>query len=230
MGRAAKYNTIAERLTAQRQRKALYAYTEQYVPPGSQIGLVAEKSRQCRGRVARSRQNRAAYKKMQGRQGSAPLYIPRQPLGMATEPLPSSYLFREALRSPDALDESGLNHWDNAPPYAPPQTKGSDDSDQYMANLIDVMHGRRLRQARQWEDSRIACAEAGDVGRVLDSMQADLKEAMRNWKQFMRLRVIQRSAGWHGIVNVIQGNPVWRSIGCNGRPVQFTTYVRISER
>jgi len=100
---------------------------------------------------------------------------------MAADPLPSSELFIEALRNPGALDESELDYWDQEPPYT--YQPNSVEGDQYTINLVDVMHGRRLRQAHQQEDARIAGVEAGDTKGVRDGMQADLKAAARNWKR-----------------------------------------------
>jgi hypothetical protein len=107
---------------------------------------------------------------------------------MAVDPLPSSYLFAEALRGPSAFDNDfELKQWDREPPYVY-EAGDSDDGrrqGQCITSLVDAMHGRRLRQARQQEDARIARVEAGDVNGVRDSMQADFEDALRNWKNFI---------------------------------------------
>jgi hypothetical protein len=184
MGRPAKYFTHAERVAAQRRWRIRYAHSDRYIVWSFVLSTVEVEGTFSSGKAARSRRNQAAYQRAHGRQGSATLYIPRRLLAMAVDPLPSSYIFNEALLNPDALDESELNQWDQEPPY-PCQMKLSGESTQYMANLIDVMHGRRLRQARHQEDARIARVKAGDIGGVRESIRGEIEDALSTWKRLM---------------------------------------------
>lgn len=57
-------------------------------------------------------------------------------------PLPTSELFNSTLHNRDTVDETDLDQWDPPPPYSNSQ---SPSSDTYTSNLVDVVHGRRLR-------------------------------------------------------------------------------------
>jgi hypothetical protein len=70
-------------------------------------------------------------------------------------PNPSSYLFSQSLASSENLDESELNKWDCDPPYAAEDyPDGSQDEMIFTERLIEVMHGRRLRQERESDQER----------------------------------------------------------------------------
>jgi hypothetical protein len=100
---------------------------------------------------------------------------------MAAEPLPSSNMFAEALRNSDTVDESGLSQWDVEPPYD--CSNGKDG--QYMENLVDIMHGRHLRQAQEREDGWIDWVKAGDVDGVRDGMLILLENTLMSWKRLI---------------------------------------------
>ncbi|OAX32296.1 hypothetical protein K503DRAFT_670867, partial [Rhizopogon vinicolor AM-OR11-026] len=67
----------------------------------------------------------------------------------ATQPLPNSYLFHQSLTDSDLVDESDLSQWDNPPPYHSPPLKDTPDEVRFTQNLLDVVHGRRLRLERE---------------------------------------------------------------------------------
>lgn len=62
-------------------------------------------------------------------------------IDLALKPLPTSDLFLSTLLEDDAVDESELDQWDIPPPYTNSQTSSS----AYALNLVDVVHGRHLR-------------------------------------------------------------------------------------
>lgn len=119
-----------------------------------------------RAKALRVEQNQRAYSRKHGRKGpacsspsvSAPL-VPSHIQQTAEFPLPTSYLFLEATRSADALDESELSVWDSLPPYDAPAPRNAFVDRTYTENLMDVMHGRRLRQARERQAARACIAE-----------------------------------------------------------------------
>lgn len=82
---------------------------------------------------------------------------------LAALPLPTSDLFQSVLQDADLVDESELDQWDQGPPYTVP-------SDQYFSpvyidNLVDVMHGRQLREHRREQSKRVETARSIDVGK-----------------------------------------------------------------
>jgi hypothetical protein len=86
---------------------------------------------------------------------------------MALRPLPTSYLFRQALESADNLDETGLEEWDHPPPYQSPPPSDMPSDRNYTLRLIDVLDGCRLRIYQ--EEARFC---AGDVSRLRSLQQA----------------------------------------------------------
>jgi hypothetical protein len=95
-----------------------------------------------RGRLAR-RQN--YYRQHNATSSNATSYhfpfLPANVMSLATQTLPATTLFRDALRN--ELDETELPQWDLLQTYLSPGL--SQNSEIYIANLVDVLHGRRLR-------------------------------------------------------------------------------------
>jgi hypothetical protein len=67
--------------------------------------------------------------------------LPASVMSLATLPLPATTLFHEAVQN--ELDETELPQWDLLQTYLSPGH--SQNSDIYNANIVDVLHGRRLR-------------------------------------------------------------------------------------
>lgn len=63
-------------------------------------------------------------------------------MDLAIKQLPTSDLFLSALQDDGDVDESGLDQWDLPPPYAKSHELSSST---YTVNLVDVVHGRRMR-------------------------------------------------------------------------------------
>lgn len=141
----------------------------------------------CRAKTARQAQNARAYAKRHGRRGrrTAPKNEP-QPLettlhAFATLALPNSYLFHQSLAGSDLIDESDLSQWDKPPPYQfapPPRTP---DEDRFTQNLLDVMHGRQLRQLRESCARRAVRFNAGDIAGILKEIRAAQKHLIDGW-------------------------------------------------
>jgi hypothetical protein len=145
-----------------------------------------------RGKSARSRQNHIAYRRQHGRQGSHPhtssSILPPTLVSLARKPLPNTYLFNEALHSRHALDESELAAWDEDPPYVlEPVPEDTASERQCTQRLVEVMHGRRLREADEREKA-VLC-------RYLDlppsEVELDVFErmfaALREWERLETL-------------------------------------------
>jgi hypothetical protein len=110
-----------------------------------------------------SAQRRAAYKKAHGRQGTSSskikphLAMPSELITEASRELPhGSPLFKDAAKSADLLDETGLDTWDSGPPYPTGPPSDSPREVAYTKRLEEVMHGRRMRMLREqqlrWSD------------------------------------------------------------------------------
>ncbi|KAF7977560.1 hypothetical protein HWV62_3358 [Athelia sp. TMB] len=80
------------------------------------------------------------------------LNIPQDLIDLALKPLPTSSLFHSTLHGRDTVDETDLDQWDHPPPYSNSQTPSSDT---YAMNLVDVVHGRRLRAHLQDQRHRM---------------------------------------------------------------------------
>jgi hypothetical protein len=136
-------------------------------------------------RYSRTIQNRAAYRRLHGRQGSSPLpsTLPTRLVSQAEQPLPvSATLFLEALASCDNLDESELDQWDSPPPYHPSVDPTDTPSEMhYTDRLIEVMHGRRLRQQREMDQRRARMLQKVPRERGCEQIKHDLKVALCEW-------------------------------------------------
>ena len=116
-------------------------------------------------KAIRSQQNQRAYQRRKGAahasSSDASLCIPRLPadlVDLADFPLPTSSIFQQAMCSADALEDTDhedqkLAAFDGCPPYQScqdiiPRSRNMD-------LLTDALHGRRLRQQREYEDSRL---------------------------------------------------------------------------
>lgn len=96
-----------------------------------------------------------AYWRARGRQGSTPSSLPPALLEHALLKLPiNAPLFGEASKGADRLDETGLEMWDIGPPYATPDALSDTEGEiRYTERLVEVMHGRHVRMAREvWAD------------------------------------------------------------------------------
>ncbi|KAI6000029.1 hypothetical protein EDD15DRAFT_2362610 [Pisolithus albus] len=171
MGRMVIYLSIAERKAAERARKARYATS-------------------IRGTAKRHDQNSRVYRKKYGRHASKSslsyqlnaLAIPDLPLSLlslASTPLPTSTLFRDASHSADALDKSDLIIWEQEPPYAFPEPIMMAHEVQYTKNMVDVMLGQcwRLSQAVRDERAHLFI----DRKEILAGILKDLTGRVSRW-------------------------------------------------
>lgn len=136
-----------------------------------------------------------AYWRQHGRQGTssdqhAPLPVAPSPpytaspllllppalLAEATLPLPeTSFLFREAARSADALDETGLDSWDDGPPYALGPPSNSTSEMHHTQCLEQVMHGRFTRMRREGQNRQEQLSR--------EQLEEELESAVRCWDE-----------------------------------------------
>jgi hypothetical protein len=150
-----------------------------------------------RGKATRSTQNRVAYRRKHSRRGltiasinvkSSAHAIPERfsdlpsPLiSLALLALPNTYLFHEAFHSADNLDESDLAQWDSDPPYP-----GSPDTPleaAFTEKLVDVMHGRRLRELGiQREKHKRDRMDAGSQVEVQREILREIGVALKEWR------------------------------------------------
>lgn len=136
-----------------------------------------------RGRSARNTSQRSAYHKRNSRKGPSYIPIPSLPqdlVDLALKALPTSDLFVSAFRDDGSVDESGLDQWDLAPPYPTSQTSFTIT---YTSNLVDVVHGRRLRnvlkEGKERMDAYLSRARLYGVRK--GTLAAEMEEIER-WK------------------------------------------------
>ncbi|KAI0694293.1 hypothetical protein C8T65DRAFT_744408 [Cerioporus squamosus] len=162
MGRTAKYRTRQERALAKKAAKQRYAATD-------------------RGRAAIHHQNLRTYKR---RVAAIPepepvdsrdiksVDIPEDLISLSRQPIIPTRLFLKALQCADALDESNLGVWDARPPYNTLPTHMEDDEERRFTNrIVEVMHGRRMRETRAEDEERVARLQAGCYEDVVGELQ-----------------------------------------------------------
>ncbi|KAJ7917137.1 hypothetical protein B0H13DRAFT_1870656 [Mycena leptocephala] len=140
-----------------------------------------------RGQAARVRATKPKHHRKEGKH--MPSVIPglaapnTEIQDLYNTPLPNHEpLFRDALRSADALDEGGLSLWKTEPPFA----EDEDSMDPYSAgyltythSLVLVMHGIRLRE----QNARNAEWRAEFLEKGWKVAMAELREEVRGLLQ-----------------------------------------------
>ncbi|KAJ8474910.1 hypothetical protein ONZ45_g15792 [Pleurotus djamor] len=165
MGRCAKYLTYADKMAATRARQQAYSQT----PHAQQLRL--------------ERKNTACPTPSRRKAAKLPHVdvLPETLIMLANQTLPTTYLFREAERSEDLLDETEVALYDDDPPYAIETKKYDGDYEAYTSKMIEVMGGRRSRQHRQvkafLEQQRIKMSPAAFQRRV----ESELGQEMLLW-------------------------------------------------
>lgn len=110
-----------------------------------------------------------------------PIELPKRLLELAQKPLPISDLFNLSVNDADALDESDLPVWDHPPPYTSLPPPATADEDRFTENIVDVMHGRRLRQSRKKEKERMDRCMRSDVEDVRQMLKHLLQADRDAW-------------------------------------------------
>jgi hypothetical protein len=159
------------------------------------------------GQGVRSTSRRAAYWRKNGRRkpsetslfGSPPprpsfagisseelpgLSLPNDLINQALLPLPeSSYLFQEALASPENLDESDLWRWEHGPPYVVDSGSTATPSELcYTERLVEVIHGVQLREQRKADDVRRCRYRQMNHSEALEELVLEVKAMLEEWK------------------------------------------------
>jgi hypothetical protein len=167
MGRRAKSFTLAEKQTVAKAKQYERRQGERYVifPFPGVRNYYQHLIFSAKELLYIQRYN--AYWKAHGRQGTSGKgghtqrrrlshypHIPEALVSAALQPLPTdSALFKDAARSADLLDETGLDKWDTGPPYATGTPSDTPGERAFTQRLIEVMHGRRLRMQKEEEQS-----------------------------------------------------------------------------
>lgn len=79
------------------------------------------------------------------------------------------------------MDESHLDQWDRTPPY--PIPSDHQFSPLYITNLIDVMHGRRLREHRKEQALRMEMLQSTTLRELKRSISRVFDEEMETWRR-----------------------------------------------
>jgi hypothetical protein len=99
-------------------------------------------------------------------------------MSLATLPLPATSLFREALQN--ELDETELSQWDLLQTCLSPGL--SQNSDIYNANLVDVLHGRRLRIQKDEATVRFKIFRNGGRDGLRGSIVEEAQSVLTQWE------------------------------------------------
>jgi hypothetical protein len=99
---------------------------------------------------------------------------------LATLPLPTTTLFFEAFRG--ELDESELPQWDLLETYTSPRDQLTQFSHMYTKNLIQVMHGRRLRLQQEDAAVRFAIYRDKGLGELRSSIVEEARSVLQEWR------------------------------------------------
>jgi hypothetical protein len=132
-----------------------------------------------RGKLAR----RQHYYRQQNSASSTSDHFPILPasvMSLATLPLPASTLFHEALQN--ELDETELSQWDLLQTYLSPSL--SQNSDIYNANLVDVLHGRRLRIQKDEATARFKIFQNHGLDTLRASIVEEAQLVLKEWEAF----------------------------------------------
>jgi hypothetical protein len=95
----------------------------------------------------------------------------------------SAPLFLEALQSADNLDESDLGCWDSRPPFVPQRVIADERSEaRFTERLVEVMHGRRLRQQRERDKMRVMENHGKYVAEVVGALHREISQGVQEWQ------------------------------------------------
>ncbi|KAJ7091548.1 hypothetical protein B0H15DRAFT_799982 [Mycena belliarum] len=160
------------------------------------------RSPQYRGQSARAASRRPAHRRKQA--PPPPSIFPNVPkpiqrmVELYSQALPfDEPLFKEALRSPDALDESDLARWKEEPPFIEDNDTTDPFSTTYLAftkSLGVVLHGIRLREQNTRDiELREAVATKGQ-----DVVVAQLQQEVTGlWGSWERADALLRARKYH---------------------------------
>ncbi|KAG1729201.1 uncharacterized protein EDB91DRAFT_1085813 [Suillus paluster] len=215
MGRRAKYLTLDDKMAALRQQKAAYSRTERgKAARQAQNARAYMKHHRRRGttKSAESESVPQSSPKSSPAPAPAPLPapepkpkpkpsptvtttppppspLPSSILTLANLPLPNSFLFHQALRGSHLIDESDLPQWDKPPPYTSTPPPDTPAEAQFTRNLVDVMHGRRLRLEREGVVVRGRKFEIGEIGAGRGALREVERRLLDEWewgKEFVK--------------------------------------------
>ncbi|KAJ7828173.1 hypothetical protein B0H13DRAFT_2373348 [Mycena leptocephala] len=179
MGRRAKHHTLAQQASASRESSLKYVQSP-------------------KGKITRAASRRPAHRRKvpSARPGTIPdlpaLSAPTaRMLELYNQPLPhSAQLFKAALRSPDALDESDLGRWKEEPPFVEDDDTTDPYSPAYLAftkSLAEVMHGARLREQNRQDIELRETVRTKGRGFVMRTLQPEIREMWMRWERAERL-------------------------------------------
>ncbi|KAJ7881223.1 hypothetical protein B0H13DRAFT_2345210 [Mycena leptocephala] len=170
MGRRAKYYSLAQQASASRKSSL-----------NIEVELPAQPPPSCT--ATQSSISTSGYPP---RPPCAP-HAHRKDAGLYDQALPhGAQLFEDALRSPDALDESELMRWKEEPPFVQDDDTTDPYSPAYLAftkSLAEVLHGVRLREqnVRDIELREAVCTKGR--GFVMRTLQPEISEMWIRWER-----------------------------------------------
>ncbi|KAJ7078553.1 hypothetical protein B0H15DRAFT_954452 [Mycena belliarum] len=183
MGRRAKHRSLAQQAAASRESSLKYIRSPQ-------------------GQIARAAPRRQAHPRKQV--PPPPSIVPNVPtptqrmVELYSQVLPlDEPLFKEALRSPDALDESDLARWKEEPPFVEDEDTTDPFTTGYLAftkSLVAVVHGVRLRE----QNTRDVELREAIQTKGRDAVVAQLQqEVTALWGCWERVDTLLRTRKYH---------------------------------
>ncbi|KAJ7739075.1 hypothetical protein DFH07DRAFT_778868 [Mycena maculata] len=183
MGRTAKHRSLSQQASASRERSLKYIRSPQ-------------------GQIARAASRRPKHhrKGKPAPLGTLPNLRPptQQMIDLYSQALPlGAPLFKAALRSPDALDESELARWKKEPPFVEDEDPTDPSSPAYMSftkSLVDVLHGVRLREQNARDAELREAVETKGREFVMQELQ---REVAVMWSCWERMEVFMGERRYH---------------------------------
>ncbi|KAK7062353.1 hypothetical protein R3P38DRAFT_3167339 [Favolaschia claudopus] len=174
MGRRSKFLSLDQKVSAKRESDLRYIHSP-------------------RGKTVRAAYRQSSQRRKQ-RKNNTLLDIPSPTERMLTlyaKPFPThSRLFADALRSPDALDESDLARWKREPPFE----EDDDDTDphslgylRFTQSLCEVLHGVRLREQNQRDAELRSESTKNGRGAVELQLHAEVRAMFSTWDRVEKL-------------------------------------------
>lgn len=138
-------------------------------------------------------------------------------------------LFKEALRSPDALDESDLARWKEEPPFVEDEDMTDPYSPAYLSftkSLVVVLHGVRLREQNA-QDIQLREAERTKGREVV--MHELQQEVTTMWSRWERVEILLGEGKYHPYHQSRESTMLEHYVQWLARTIFHLTYLKFLE-
>jgi hypothetical protein len=81
------------------------------------------------------------------------------------------------------LDESDFGRWDVRPPFEPqPWVTDAASEERFTDSVVEVMHGRRLRQQREQDRVRVAESWGKATAEIVKGLRKEIADGLVEWQ------------------------------------------------